>query len=147
MTISMSTELHVLTCPKCSGVFAITEVYRAEAAREGGFKQCRSCPYCKNSRGYGEGEVDRLRKELANAEQEKERLNKRATYFQQERDKATQEAEHFRKSRDGVRGAMASQKKRIANGVCPCCQRTFVNLHRHMTSKHPAFAKPEEESK
>jgi hypothetical protein len=27
-------------------------------------------------------------------------------------------------------------KKRIANGVCPCCHRTFSNLARHMKTKH-----------
>jgi hypothetical protein len=30
-------------------------------------------------------------------------------------------------------------RKRIQSGVCPCCNRTFENLGRHMKSKHPAF--------
>lgn len=34
-------------------------------------------------------------------------------------------------------------KERIKNGVCPCCKRSFVNLHRHMTTKHPHFNKGE----
>jgi hypothetical protein len=31
-------------------------------------------------------------------------------------------------------------EKRIKNGVCPCCHRSFVQLHRHMKSKHPDYA-------
>lgn len=31
---------------------------------------------------------------------------------------------------------------RIANGVCPCCQRSFDNVRRHIASKHPDFATP-----
>jgi hypothetical protein len=27
--------------------------------------------------------------------------------------------------------------------VCPCCNRTFSNLQRHMAHKHPQFAKVE----
>jgi len=27
--------------------------------------------------------------------------------------------------------------KRVANGVCVCCNRTFQNLARHMKTKHP----------
>jgi hypothetical protein len=32
-------------------------------------------------------------------------------------------------------------EKRIKNGVCPCCHRQFVQLTRHMKSKHPGFVK------
>ena len=30
--------------------------------------------------------------------------------------------------------------KRVSNGVCPCCNRTFGNLARHMKTKHPEIA-------
>jgi hypothetical protein len=30
---------------------------------------------------------------------------------------------------------------RIGNGVCPCCNRSFTNLRRHMTTKHPEYPK------
>lgn len=34
----------------------------------------------------------------------------------------------------------AKLKKRIKNGVCPCCQRTFKNLAEHISHMHPEFA-------
>lgn len=30
-------------------------------------------------------------------------------------------------------------KNRVANGVCPCCNRHFENLERHMKGQHPDF--------
>lgn len=32
-------------------------------------------------------------------------------------------------------------QKRVANGVCPCCNRTFKDLANHMQTQHPEFKK------
>jgi hypothetical protein len=37
-------------------------------------------------------------------------------------------------------GKLKAIKHRVKNGVCPCCHRSFENLQRHMTTKHPDFA-------
>src|SRR5262249_949264 len=34
-------------------------------------------------------------------------------------------------------------ERRTSGGVCPCCNRSFVSLGRHMKTKHPDFAKAE----
>lgn len=40
-------------------------------------------------------------------------------------------------------GTRASKLKlRAANGVCPCCNRTFKQLAAHMSSQHPKYAEP-----
>lgn len=41
-------------------------------------------------------------------------------------------ATRARNERDKIR-------KRVAHGVCPCCNRTFKQLDRHMAAKHPGF--------
>lgn len=38
------------------------------------------------------------------------------------------------------RGVVTRIKNRVGHGVCPCCSRSFENLHRHMKSKHPAYS-------
>lgn len=38
-----------------------------------------------------------------------------------------------------TKGKLTKTKNRIANGVCPCCSRTFANLGRHMSSQHPDY--------
>lgn len=140
-TVSISTELHICTCT-CGGVYAITEAYRANAHKNAGHW---TCPYCRGTWGFSESEADRLKSQLAAAEKEKERLSQNVQFYQRKRDEALAEADHFRKSRDGVRGAMARERKRVSKGVCPCCNRQFADLHRHMTTKHPTFSeqKPE----
>ncbi len=32
---------------------------------------------------------------------------------------------------------LSRQLKRVNKGVCPCCNRTFVNLANHMKTTHP----------
>jgi len=41
------------------------------------------------------------------------------------------------KERDELAEAKRKLEDRIFAGVCPCCNRTFSNLHRHMEAKHP----------
>lgn len=44
------------------------------------------------------------------------------------------------RSHAATRGHLTRVKKRVQHGVCPCCNRTFQNLQRHMTSKHPDYS-------
>lgn len=37
----------------------------------------------------------------------------------------------------GEKQKLSKQLKRVHKGVCPCCNRSFINLQRHMESKHP----------
>jgi hypothetical protein len=38
-----------------------------------------------------------------------------------------------------TRQALLRDRQRFANGVCPCCNRSFENVRRHMTTKHPDY--------
>lgn len=35
--------------------------------------------------------------------------------------------------------AVRRLRRRAAGGACPCCNRTFIKLSRHMKTKHPTF--------
>lgn len=39
-----------------------------------------------------------------------------------------------------TKGVLTRTKNRVARGVCPCCNRTFANLARHMAGQHPEYA-------
>lgn len=41
--------------------------------------------------------------------------------------------------RRAQKGQNTRLKKRIAAGVCPCCNRSFANLREHMAGQHPDF--------
>lgn len=47
------------------------------------------------------------------------------------------EAEAVKRSAAAYKGAATRLKNRAKAGVCPCCNRTFQNLARHMASQHP----------
>tara|TARA_Y100000310_G_scaffold338946_1_gene430083 strand:- start:1163 stop:1354 length:192 start_codon:yes stop_codon:yes gene_type:complete len=43
------------------------------------------------------------------------------------------------KTASTYKGQVTKLKNRAKAGVCPCCNRTFQNLSRHMETKHPDF--------
>lgn len=128
--------MFMLTCPNCAGIYAISEAFRIQAQQIGHFKKTWACPYCGSKRGYGESshenEVRDLKKKL-------EQQQNTTVYYRQRHDELQTKVEHLKKSRDGVRGALAKVKKRVANSVCPCCNRTFTEtaLQRHLKTQHP----------
>lgn len=122
MPLQVTVTLEEETCGKCGGTYAISARYiRQRREEKGGWH----CPYCETSWGYWEGENDRLKKELAQEKQRKERALAEANEQRQRAEKS--ESSHDR------------LKKRVKNGVCPCCNRTFKQLASHMKHKHPGY--------
>lgn len=39
-----------------------------------------------------------------------------------------------------IRKKLKRTEKRITAGLCQCCNRSFVNMQRHMKTQHPEFA-------
>jgi hypothetical protein len=83
---------------------------------------------------YVESENDRLKAQLA-AEQQRTAW---ATERAESQARALVSAEHRLRA---TRGVVTKIKRRVAHGVCPCCQRTFKDLARHMEGQHPDYAK------
>jgi hypothetical protein len=81
------------------------------------------CPRGHPQSFKGESEAERLRKLLADANANATKLAQRAL----DAELAEQKAETARRKLE----------KRVRAGVCPCCSRSFVNLKRHMATKHP----------
>lgn len=40
---------------------------------------------------------------------------------------------------DTATADLAKHRKRTANGVCPCCHRSFAQLARHIRGQHPEY--------
>jgi hypothetical protein len=84
--------------------------------------------YCPLGHEYIPGspsETDRLKKQLEN---ERSYASNLLARLDQER------ASHA-----STKGKLTKTRKRIANGVCPCCHRSFEQLARHITTKHPGY--------
>ena len=115
-------ELTKINCGVCGGTYAINERYREEKEEDGA---SWSCPYCRTWWGYGEGKNARLKRELENA-------RNNASYY-----KGRLQDEE--RSHSATKGHLTRVKTRVAHGVCPCCNRTFRQLARHMKAKHPEY--------
>lgn len=120
----------LMTCPECGLMYGVPEPWRLERKGNG------LTWYCPNghTRYYVQGET-----ELAKAN----RLKREMELQLQAR---INEEQHLRlvveKERDSERRKRRKIEKRIAAGVCPCCNRTFDDLHRHMQTKHKDYALP-----
>jgi hypothetical protein len=94
--------------------------------------------YCPNGHGaafsLGETEEAKMRRERDNALQ---RVAEWQDYAKAEETKRLA----AERSAAAARGQVTKIKKRTSAGVCPCCNRHFTQLERHMGSKHPDFAK------
>lgn len=128
--IKYQTAEHYLTnCATCKISFYLpgTVYDRAQASSSVSF-------YCPNGHSsiYSDTETARLKRQL---EQEKKRLewaNKDLTMVRQQRDRQERKARAFK-------GIITKTKKRVGQGVCPCCNRFFSKLHAHMMVKHPKY--------
>lgn len=124
-----------LNCCRCEATFFLPpELYKSARASD---QISFYCPYGHAQHfSMGETEADKLRRERDQLRQEKARL-----YDEIRLERAEREAAERRVS--AARGQVTKLKKRASAGVCPCCNRTFENLKRHMNTKHPEFSAPE----
>lgn len=98
-----------------------------ELGRKGGW----TCPN-GHSRIYSESDTDKLRRE-------RDKLIQDAAYKDDRiRELQASSSTAWRKV-SAAKGQITKIKKRASNGVCPCCNRTFSDLARHMAGKHPGF--------
>lgn len=54
-------------------------------------------------------------------------------------------ASHHKARAAAYKGQVTKIKRRVGAGICPCCNRSFANLARHMAGQHPDFT-PDQES-
>lgn len=77
---------------------------------------------------------------------EEQRQRKRADRLERQLANRDEDLRATRASLIATKGVLTKTKRRVANGVCPCCTRTFANLQRHMANQHPDYAAPAEGS-
>ena len=107
-------QFECIKCANCMMPFWVPEDWKKQRQND------RGTFYCPNghSMSYTEGESERLRKMLNQANAMNSALAAKLTGAQTERDK------------------LERKLKRVERGVCPHCNRSFQNLARHMCSKH-----------
>lgn len=93
--------------------------------------------YCPNGHAqhYTESTEQKHKKEV-------DRLNRLIATKEGRQQWALDQLGASERSNSALRGAVTRKKNqlnKVKNGVCPCCNRFFKNLHRHMAGQHPDF--------
>jgi len=116
MEVSISVDLETCVCSKCGIVYGVPDNFK-RARRED--HHSFWCPNGHSQYIPAKSEAEKLRARL---EEEQSKL-------------ANLQLELMVKEKESKR-----LKSRIKNGACPCCHRQFVQLSRHMKTKHPDYA-------
>lgn len=70
---------------------------------------------------------------------EHERLKRENAGLRDARERLIRQRDDEARAHSATKAQLTKARNRIAKGVCPCCNRQFVNVARHMASKHPEF--------
>lgn len=121
-----------IKCHVCACEFGMpTDFY--QVAKRGADKVVFYCPYGHSAVfTKGETEANILRRERDRLIQDAAYKDDRIRELQAQRDLADRRV-------SAAKGQITKIKKRAAAGLCPCCNRHFTNLERHLGTKHPGY--------
>lgn len=133
------------TCWKCKEKFGLSDETAALLRRSG---RSFCCPW-GHSAVFKEGKTDAqlLQEKLDEERRKRQSAEQMVAMWQDDAREARERAEHERHRANGYKGHATRITKRAKAGVCPCCNRTFQQLARHMASKHPTFTPMELEDR
>lgn len=131
-SLNRKISFETVECGACHMLFAITSAFQRQCKEDGRAFRCPD-PKCSwDTQSYCETDVDKFKKELKEAEAAKARADQARRWAEESRDCE-------RRSHAATRGHLTRAKTRAAAAVCPCCNRSFKQLRRHMRSKHPDY--------
>lgn len=117
--VMIERTIHIIECAACSVDFGIGADYMAKRRKDSGTFYCPS----GHSNFYKAGKSD---------EQKLREATARETALKDQLSAAIRDAET-------TRVTLLRDRQRFANGVCPCCNRTFQNVLNHMKGEHPDY--------
>jgi hypothetical protein len=120
-TINKTVKLTEIECCNCGIDYMVPDWFNKRCLESGVTFYCPA----GHPQVYRKSELVKLREQIA-------MLEGRARHLDDQRQAAERSAAAFK-------GEVTKLRSRVANGVCPCCHRTFVNVARHMQTKHPDF--------
>ena len=118
----ITTQMIAEYCCKCSMPFSISEDFYDRKVKD---HTTFYCPYGHPQNYVGKTEEQKLKERLRRSELEREQ--------------AEGYVKELEKSRSAFKGQITKTKNRISKGLCPCCNRSFLNMKRHMEHQHPDY--------
>ena len=120
-----------IDCCKCGMTFAVPTSWENQR------RETHEGFFCPNGHPLFFNVSSALERKVQEKDAEIEKLKSRLNWKEQSLLSAN-------RSNIALRGIQTKLKKRISNGVCPCCHRSFIQLQRHMKTKHPDWVAKEE---
>lgn len=120
-----------ITCYQCSTIFAMADNIEKSARQNEDISFF--CPH-GHSQHYPKGKTK--------YEKEKERADKLERDLQRKIQNEAYLEDQIKTAKaqtSAYKGNITKIKKRVGNGVCPCCNRHFANLERHMKHQHSDY--------
>lgn len=118
-TFRVTEEMYVIDCGNCHVLFAIPNEMDER------LRESHETFYCPNGHSRVYAGKTAAQRATERAQRAEEQL------------RATRELlEHEERRRAAAQGQVTKLKNRVKNGVCPECNRHFVNVERHMTTQH-----------
>lgn len=131
-TMTYTGKLSIIECANCHMNFGVMPFFERQRRDD---HQTFYCPSGHHNYYDGQSEAERLKAERDTAIRQRDAARV-------SRDAARDQADAAERRRRAAKGQLTKTKKRIAAGVCPCCNRTFQDLARHMAGQHPGYAVP-----
>lgn len=130
-------DYHYWTCCQCGSSQAMTKealsIYRQSS------KQFFCVHGHLNYYPQGKSTEQKLREQLEAERRSRARAEQNIAMWQDEAREAKERAQRERNRANGYKGHATRITKRAKAGVCPCCNRTFQSLAKHMATQHPDF--------
>lgn len=130
-TIEVKTAYVTHTCAQrgCGVSFAVEDGFDDRRRED------HATFYCPNGHSLSYSGKTEAEKERERADRLQRQVEQRERDIRFEQHRLDSE----RRAHAATKGQLTKTKKRVANGVCPCCNRHFVDLGRHMAGQHPEF--------
>lgn len=134
--VEVSTELETIVCcyEGCGLLFAVPATWRANRRAD------HTWWYCPNGHQQHYGGETKEEKRIRELEAQNRELALQRDNWRGDAEIERQARQQVQRSLAATKGVLTRTRNRVAAGVCPCCNRTFQNLGRHMKGQHPDFA-------
>lgn len=134
-TFTLHTSFDLMRCKTCGLEYMIPAAFHAA------LRNSKAWWHCPNGHQwhYTENEADKLRRERDQLAQRIAQKDDEIAQLDASRDRAWSEVARQERKLSAAKGQITKIKKRVHGGVCPCCNRTFSDLAKHMAGKHPGF--------
>lgn len=131
MSITITTEMSRFHCHGCGLPYQVSTLETERRTNSGvGW----NCPYCRvGTILTRETETQKYRRLAEQAQRERDMARTA-------RDRARDERDTAERQRNAQKAAKTRVMNRIKRGECPCCGKTFADLHKHMETQHPTYA-------